>query len=117
MSENGNDKTGIGKIISGGKLDWPTLVLILVTGGGNLVLSERNKGSLSYEQQEALTKIRELHKTMDDFEDSMRANLNNQAQILNGQTQILDDHKELLQTIQQNQEKFKKQSFGSNITP
>lgn len=88
-------------------LNWPTVMLIIASGGGNLLFSQHTKQTLTYEQEEALSKIRDLHKAMDNFEDGMKASLNNQAQILNGQTQILDDHKDLLKALENGQEQIK----------
>jgi hypothetical protein len=80
-------------------LDWPTLVLILVTGGGNFIANQNSKSQLSYEQQEALGKIRELHQSMDDFEARQKQTLDGIGQALKNQAQMLDNQKQMLEEL------------------
>jgi hypothetical protein len=93
------ENTNSGKQNNGSKLaklDWPTLVLIALTGGGNFLANQQGKSQLSYEQQEAIAKIREIHTELDKFERGMETSLNNQSQLLNNQTLMLQDQAELL---------------------
>ena len=53
---------------NGGKLSWPTVVLIIATGGANLLQTHQGNAGLSFEQREALDKIRQIHSQLDDFE-------------------------------------------------
>lgn len=90
-----NEKPSESSLPNGLKqLNWPTVVLILVTGGGNFLAGQQGRYQLSYEQQEAITKVREIHQELDDFESGIKASLNNQTQILKNQTLILEQLKE-----------------------
>lgn len=77
-------------------LDWPTMVLILITGGGNFLANQQSKSQLSYEQQEALVRIRELHAGMEDFETRQKLELEQLKQIINGQQRILETDQQIL---------------------
>jgi hypothetical protein len=79
-------------------LDWPTLVLILVTGGGNFLAGQQGKNALSYEQQEAMAKIRDLHAELNTSQSRQLKMLENQERILENDTVLL---KELHDTVQQ----------------
>lgn len=86
--------------INGSKqLNWPTVILIIVTGGGNFLAGQQGKSQLSYEQQEAMAKIRQIHESLDNFESGMKASLNNQAKILNNQSLMIEDQGEILKQL------------------
>ena len=80
-------------------LNWPTLLLILVTGGGNFIANQQGKTQLSYEQQEAIAKIREIHGDLDNFETGMKSSLNNQNAIMLSQTKLLENDSALLKEV------------------
>ena len=77
-------------------LDWPTLILILFTGGANLLGTHQGTTVLSAEQQEALGKIRELHKSIDDFEGRQKEELDGIRNALKNQEIMLKNQQELL---------------------
>jgi len=82
-------------------LDWPTLVLILVTGGGNFIANQQGKNQLSYEQQEAIAKVREIHGDLDKFETGMKSSLANQAHLLENDSALLKEVHQITTNLQQ----------------
>src|SRR5215831_6596032 len=79
------------EIKKNGPLNWPTVVLILATGAGNLLTTQHGNVSISAEQQEALRKIRELHQGLDEFEDRQKKALENQNAMMRNDTELLNE--------------------------
>ena len=79
------------EIKKNGQLNWPTVVLILATGAGNLLTTQHGNVSISAEQQEALRKIRELHQGLDEFEDRQKKALENQNAMMRNDTELLNE--------------------------
>jgi hypothetical protein len=92
MDENGDKKKSNG-------LNWPTVALIIASGGANLIGTQQKGNQLSYEQQEALQKIRELHKGLDAFEDRQRQEIDGIHNVLENQTRILNSQQDVLKHI------------------
>jgi uncharacterized protein HemX len=86
MTANGSGSLSIG---NGKVLNWPTLVLVLVTGAGNWFTTQNQTRSLSYEQQEALSKIRELHRGLEEFQTRQKQEL----ELLTRQAEMLKELK------------------------
>jgi hypothetical protein len=86
--QNGNGGIGNAKKMP---LDWPTLVLILVTGGGNFLANQQGRNQLSYEQQEAIAKIREIHGDLEHFETGMKTSLTNQNKMMETDAALLNE--------------------------
>ena len=63
-------------------LNWPTVALIIATGGANLIGTHQGTTTLSAEQQEGLRKIREVHEAMDEFEKRQKQALDTEQEIL-----------------------------------
>src|SRR5215475_3282388 len=78
------------EIKSNGQLNWPTVVLVLATGAGNLLTTQHGNVSISAEQQEALRKIRELHQGLDEFEDRQKKALENQNAMMRNDSELLN---------------------------
>ena len=83
-----------------GALNWPTLILVLLTGGSNIVATAQKASQLSYEQHEAIQKIRELHQNLDGFEDRQKAELDAINTGLRNQQQMLENQKRALEQLQ-----------------
>jgi hypothetical protein len=96
MTESGSASSSIG---NGRKLDWPTLALIAITGGGNFLANQQGKNQLSYEQQEALVKIRDLHQGLEEFEVRQKQELEQLGQALKNQQQMLANQQQILEEI------------------
>jgi hypothetical protein len=82
-------------------LNWPTVVLILLSGSANLFVTDRGTRELSYEQQEALGKIRELYANLDDFEARQKHVLDNQNTMMRSDSEVI---KEIHTIVKQFQE-------------
>jgi len=70
-------------------LNWPTVVMILASGAGNLFVTQHSGSQLSYEQQEGLRNIRELHSELDDFKRWQTQAGKNQEDLMRSDSQIL----------------------------
>jgi hypothetical protein len=82
MSTNGNGKA---------PLNWPTVVLILFTGGANLIGTHSGNAGLSAEQQEGLRRIRELHNELDDFKRWQQQASDNQRKMIENDSKLLEE--------------------------
>ena len=82
-------------------LNWPTLTLLLLTGGGNLLLTQNKSTQLSYEQQEAIAKIREIHQNLDDFEHGIQSSLANQNHMMAQEAAILSDTHKIVKRLEE----------------
>src|ERR1700757_2741703 len=94
QSSNGRPANGIDLK----NLNWPTVILILVTGGGNLWATHENSTQRQYQVDQALQQIRDLHNALDDFEtrqkkllEGIDTGLKNQTQMLKNQNEILEE--------------------------
>jgi hypothetical protein len=94
MTANGSESSNIGNALK--NLNWPTVALILATGGGNWLATHETSNQLSYDQAEAIAKIRELHKSMDEFEARQRQALEGVSFVLKNETEILENQKQIM---------------------
>jgi hypothetical protein len=101
-------------------LNWPTLILILVTSGGNSFVTTQNSQQRGYEIQRALHEIHEIHQAMDGFEERQKENLeraiaslSNQASMLKNQTDILDAQNKTMESQSRILERL--QRFANNF--
>ena len=76
---------------NGSGLSWPTVVLILATGAGNLVTTHQGNMQITEEQREGLQKIRQLHNDLDDFKRWQRQASENQQTILANDSRLLEE--------------------------
>ena len=86
---------GLGKLA----LNWPILALILVTGGGNFLATERESATRQADIERALSQLREIHGSLDDFEKRHNKALDGIGQALNGMDVALKAHKEEVQDL------------------
>jgi hypothetical protein len=80
-------------------LNWPTLVLILVTGGGNFLATERESATRQADIERAISQLREIHDSLDDFQKRHDKTLEGIGQGLNGLHEALKAHEEEIQGI------------------
>ena len=71
------------------QLNWPTVILILLTGGGNFLATQNNSNQRQYQIDRSLDQIRELHQALDQTETRQRQALNHL------ETLITNDHAEI----------------------
>jgi hypothetical protein len=74
-------------------LNWPTVILIIVTGGGNWLATSQNSSQRQYEQERAYQQIHELHAGLDDELKRIAAILKNQETLLLNQERGLEELK------------------------
>jgi hypothetical protein len=89
-------------------LNLPTILLILASGGANLIGTHNGTVALSSEQQEALTKIRQLHQGLDDFEGRQRQAIDGIQQSLRNQNTMMSSDTSLLKEVHDIAQKFER---------
>jgi hypothetical protein len=72
-------------------LNWPTLILILFSGGANLLTTQKNSSAREYQIDQAVSQIRELHGALDDFEKRQKQSLENTNQLLEHDSVLLKE--------------------------
>jgi hypothetical protein len=72
-------------------LNWPTLILILLTGGGNFFAVQKNSSERQFEQERAYKQISELHAALDDELKRIATILKNQETLLQNQERALQE--------------------------
>jgi len=77
-------------------LNWPTVVLIIASGGGNWLATQHSGAELGAEQQQAIRQIRELHGTVDDFEGRQKQELDRMNELLRNQATMLQNQQAML---------------------
>lgn len=82
------------------------MILIMLTGGGNFIANQQRGNQLSYEQQEAISRVREIHQSLDQFEErakataaGIEASLRNQTQMLHNQNQVMASDARILEQL------------------
>jgi hypothetical protein len=71
------------------QVDLPTLLVVVLFGGGNLFSTQKNSTDREHQIELALKQIRELHDAMDETEQRQHKALDNQTQILEHDTILL----------------------------
>jgi hypothetical protein len=77
-------------------LNWPTVILILVTGGGNWFATQNNGAQLQYQREQVFRQVHELHDSLKDFEDRQRQTLVGIEQSLKNQTLMIDGQNKVM---------------------
>jgi hypothetical protein len=108
MTANGASEATTGGTAGLGKLalNWPTVVLILVTGGGNFLATEREGAARHSDLERAFRQIGDLHDALDDSEKRQKQGLDgiNEAlkahnEELKNQWKMLTDLHEIVSTL------------------
>jgi len=76
-------------------LSWPTVALILASGGVNLLGTHTGNVQLGEEQRQGLRQLRELHSELDDFKRWQKMAGENQEQILKNDSRLLEEVHEI----------------------
>jgi hypothetical protein len=95
---NGTAKA-ISKLIS--QINVPTLVTILAMNGWGIKTTEQTSKERETQIYHALDQIRDLHRSLDDFERRQKQTVENVSAVLSGQAQTLKNQTQLLQNQQQ----------------
>jgi hypothetical protein len=69
-------------------LNWPTVVLIAITGGTNFLATKDNGGQIQYQREVVVRQVADLHNALDDFEKRQKQILDNQKVIVDKLDQI-----------------------------
>lgn len=127
-STSSNSGNGLSKLDLK-NLNWPTVILILITGGGNFLATQQNSSQRQYQVDRAIEQIRDLHGALDEtqkrqrlaiehFETLMASDrsqivqvtkiLETQNVIMAGQSKILETDSTILKDIHDAVEKLEK---------
>jgi len=68
-------------------LNWPTVILILVTGGGNFLATQNNSSQRQYQVDRAIDQIRDLHNALDNTEKRQKEAIATFENLLNNDKQ------------------------------
>lgn len=71
------------------QMNWPTVILVLLTGGGNFFATKQFSGEREYQIQQAVRQIGDLHQAVDDFEKRQKDTVAKVTQALDNQAQVL----------------------------
>jgi hypothetical protein len=94
-SGGGGGAGGLGSLSALKDLNWPTVILILFTGGANLFSTQRNSADREYQVQQAVNQIRDLHNALENFEKRQKQSLDNSTAILENDTVLLREVHEI----------------------
>ena len=92
------------------QMNWPTVILIIVTGGGNFLATQNNSSQRQYQVDRAIDQIREMHQALDETDRRQRDYLakvesllsNDKQEIgqlgtaLSNQTQMLENQNKVM---------------------
>jgi hypothetical protein len=84
-----NGNAAASKLAALKDLNWPTMILILFTGGTNFFTSQKNNTEREYQVDQAVRQIRELHESLENFEKRSKQSLDNTTQLLEHDSEIL----------------------------
>lgn len=118
MTENGesakNGSTALAKLLN--QINIPTLLVILLTGGGNLFQGAQISTAVHQERDRTFKEVHELHSKIDEFEQRQIKALENQEQLIKSnmeqirnQTELLQTQHEMLDLMRKTQKQFLKQ--------
>jgi|SRR5262245_42272442 len=80
-------------------LNWPTVVLILFTGGGNWFATLQNRGEIDYSRERVFRQVQDLHNSVNEFEARQKQALEGIQNTLKNQIQVLSNQKEILEEL------------------
>lgn len=89
QTTNTTNGSGASKLSALKDLNWPTLILIMFSGGANLLSTQRTSADREYQVDQALRQIRELHDALDDFQKHQKSMLDSQSQLLEHDSELL----------------------------
>jgi len=81
-AKNGSEKAA---------LSWPTVALIIASGGVNLLGTHTGNVQISEEQRQGLRQLRDLHSELDDFKRWQKMAGENQQEIIKNDSRLLEE--------------------------
>jgi chromosome segregation ATPase len=88
-SSGSNGSAMLAKLLN--QLNIPTLAVILLTGGGNLLATHKLSDEQKLEIKAALRQVHDLHEALDETEKRQRTALDNQRQLLEHDSVLLKE--------------------------
>ena len=92
-------KNGVTKILE--NLNWPTVALIILTGGTNLFATHENGSQLQYQRDTVFRQVSDLHRALDEFEKRQKLVLENQNAMMHNDSRILGETHDIVLKIQE----------------
>ena len=89
-------------------LNWPTVALIALTGGGNWLATNRAEHTNTIEMERARSEVHQIHAAVDGFEKYMRISFENQNKILENQNQMMRHDADVLRNVNTIVERFER---------
>src|SRR5215510_13154083 len=106
MGENSLNGAGKKLAESLGSVNIPTIILIILTGGGNLISSLQNRGEIDLSRERVFRQVDELHSSLTEFEkrqdkvlEGIERSLKNQEQILASQNKVMESDTRILEQL------------------
>jgi hypothetical protein len=99
MTVNGSEPSSTGNGNALRNLNWPTVALIALTGGGNLLATNQNSQQRQYDYQRASSQINDLHNALDDFEKRQKQQLADLENILQNETKMLQNQSDVISEL------------------
>lgn len=122
MSEVQQQQTGatngdkLGKILQ--NMNWPTVALIALTGGGNWFATLENRNQIDYSRDRVFRQVQDLHDSLEEFEkrqkqmlEGLETSLKNQTQLLAGQNKAMESDTKILEQLQRFTQNYKNPEF------
>src|SRR5215475_6917213 len=82
-------------------LNWPTVALIIASGGINLLGTHTGNVQISEEQRQGLRQLRDLHSELDDFKRWQRQAGENQQQMMQNDSRLLEEVHQIVKRLDQ----------------
>ena len=123
---NGNGEK-LAKLLQG--MNWPTVALVALTGGGNLMATFQNRSQIDYGRERVMRQVNDLHEALDaterrqkeaiaHFEEllvndkheisQLSTSLANQTKMLENQNKVMGSQMEILEGTHAMVSKFEK---------
>jgi hypothetical protein len=80
---------GVSKILT--HLNWPTVALIALTGGGNFLLTNQGNNFNKEELERAIRQVKDLHNDIDQTDKRQKAAIEALEKLANQNNQILQE--------------------------
>ena len=87
-------------------LNWPTVALIALTGGGNWLATLQNRSEIDYSRDRVFRQVQDLHDALGEFEkrqktllEAIETALKNQTRILDNQNKTMESDTKLLEQL------------------
>ena len=99
-------------------LNWPTVILIIFTGGGNWLATLQNRSEIDYSRERVFRQVGELHSSLAEFEnrqkqvlEGIERSLKNQEQILATQNKVMESDTRILEQLHRFTQNYKNPEF------